>query len=102
MAPITDDIIGSLKSLVDKLETRVQELESKLAGGNGSSSSTTTTPSGMRMVIMGPPGAGMYPLLFGMRTKLTRATGKGTQAPTIKEKFGICHLVRHPGRAAED
>ena len=30
----------------------------------------------LRMVIMGPPGA-----------------GKGTQAPKIKEKFCICHLA---------
>ncbi|KAJ3171751.1 adenylate kinase [Geranomyces variabilis] len=30
----------------------------------------------LRMVIMGPPGA-----------------GKGTQAPTIKEKYCICHLA---------
>lgn len=61
MAPITDDIVGSLKSLVEKLEARVQELENKLASGNGTSSgSSSATPSGMRMVIMGPPGAGVF------------------------------------------
>ncbi|KAJ1558741.1 adenylate kinase, partial [Cladochytrium tenue] len=32
-------------------------------------------PKELRMVIMGPPGA-----------------GKGTQAPKIKEKYCICHL----------
>jgi len=61
MAPITDDIVNGLKSLVEKLEARVGELEAKLHGENGSSSgssATTTTPGGMRMVIMGPPGAG--------------------------------------------
>jgi len=60
MAPITDDIVHGLKSLVEKLEARVDELEAKLQGGNGSSSgsSATTTATGMRMVIMGPPGAG--------------------------------------------
>ncbi|KAJ1979390.1 adenylate kinase [Dimargaris verticillata] len=45
----------------------------------GQGGSKTTSPrqdDGLRMVLMGPPGA-----------------GKGTQAPKIKEKFCVCHLA---------
>jgi adenylate kinase len=72
MAPITDFDVSSLKALVAKLEKRVQDLESQIGIKSPSSSSGL-----MRMIIMGPPGA-----------------GKGTQAPSIKEKYCICHLVR--------
>ena len=54
MAPIDDSTAAELRSLVKKLEMRVQELESKLSGDNGSANPL----SSMRMVIMGPPGAG--------------------------------------------
>ena len=54
MAPITDDIVSDLKGLVQKLESRVQELEAKIAGKPSQASMAET----MRMVIMGPPGAG--------------------------------------------
>jgi len=70
MVPIADEVISDLKSTIQRLEKRVQELESRLAGGEKS-------PAGsMRMVLMGPPGA-----------------GKGTQAPKIKDKYCICHLA---------
>ena len=39
-------------------------------------SSTSKPQQEMRMVLMGPPGA-----------------GKGTQAPKIKEQFCVCHLA---------
>jgi adenylate kinase len=52
MAPITDQIVDDLKSLVSKLEKRVAELESKASG------TTHTATEQMRMVLMGPPGAG--------------------------------------------
>lgn len=55
MAPLTDQVVDDLKNLVQKLETRVSELEAKLTGGNGSSASSS---SSMRMILMGPPGAG--------------------------------------------
>lgn len=70
MAPIKDDIISDLKNTVHRLERRVEELESRLAGGEKSSAGS------MRMILMGPPGA-----------------GKGTQAPKIKDKYCICHLA---------
>lgn len=53
MAPITDEVVQDLKNLVTRLEARVHELESKIAGKPADASS-----QGMRMVIMGPPGAG--------------------------------------------
>jgi len=55
MAPITDQDVAQLKGLVAKLEARVAELESKTSGG---SSSPKTVGEKMRMVLMGPPGAG--------------------------------------------
>lgn len=52
MAP-TDEL-GSLKSTIDSLQKRVEELEARLAGkASGGSNS-----DGMRMILMGPPGAG--------------------------------------------
>jgi len=53
MAPLQDKVVDDLKSLVNKLESRVAELEQKLAGSSSSS-------SGVRMILMGPPGAGMW------------------------------------------
>ncbi|KAI8586554.1 adenylate kinase-domain-containing protein [Geranomyces variabilis] len=44
--------------------------------GNIQSAVAPEQKKDLRMVIMGPPGA-----------------GKGTQAPTIKEKYCICHLA---------
>jgi len=73
MAPITDDKVSDLKDLVHKLETRVHELERRLEGGGSSKPSTSDA---MRMILIGPPGA-----------------GKGTQAPRIKDKYCVCHLA---------
>jgi adenylate kinase len=65
MAPTPDDVINSLKSTVDKLEARVAELEGKLKGSAGSSSgsSSSSGSDGMRMILIGPPGAGKSALL---------------------------------------
>lgn len=57
MAPIGDDTVQPLHDLVQKLEARVKQLEDRLqeaAGGPAAASG-----SSVRMVLMGPPGAGM-------------------------------------------
>ncbi|KAF2016598.1 adenylate kinase 1 [Aaosphaeria arxii CBS 175.79] len=71
MAPVVEQSVDDLKVTVQRLEARITELEGRLQGGSPSSS-----PPGVRMVLMGPPGA-----------------GKGTQAPSIKEKYCVCHLA---------
>ena len=61
---MSQELVDKLKSTVDKLESRVPELESKLkgeqSGGGGSSSGGGSSGGGLRMILMGPPGAGMY------------------------------------------
>jgi adenylate kinase len=74
MAPISDREVETLKSTVTRLEHRIAALESRISGGDGRPA--PSTPQAMRMVMMGPPGA-----------------GKGTQAPKIKDKFCVCHLA---------
>ena len=67
MAPV-DDLVDKLKSTVDKLEARVAELEGKLTGegskgsGGGGNGGGSGGSDGMRMILMGPPGAGVYSL----------------------------------------
>jgi adenylate kinase len=56
MAPIRDDAVQSLQELVDKLESRVKQLEDKLHDAAGSPKSSSAGE--VRMVLMGPPGAG--------------------------------------------
>ena len=55
MAPLTEQVVTDLKNTISSLEARVQELESRLAGGVGAASGT---PEGKRLILMGPPGAG--------------------------------------------
>ncbi|KAI9836248.1 MAG: adenylate kinase [Sarea resinae] len=71
MAPLRDDVIDGLKDLVHKLEARIDQLETKLSHAEGGAA-----PQSMRMILMGPPGA-----------------GKGTQAPKIKDRYCVCHLA---------
>lgn len=60
MAPINED----LHELVNKLEARVHQLEQKLEEAKTGSSSKSSDGS-VRMILMGPPGAGMF---FGSST----------------------------------
>lgn len=66
-----DDEIKRLGDIIASLEGRVRSLESREFSGK-----PVTTAEQVRMILIGPPGA-----------------GKGTQAPKIKEKFNCCHLV---------
>lgn len=57
MAPIREDTVTDLKDLVAKLELRVRQLEDRL-GGDGAKARTPS--QSMRMILMGPPGAGKH------------------------------------------
>ncbi|KAI9819804.1 MAG: adenylate kinase [Thelocarpon impressellum] len=74
MAPIKDETVDDLKELVHQLESRVHQLEARLQGDGAPPKPQAS--SELRMILMGPPGA-----------------GKGTQAPRIKDKFCVCHLA---------
>ena len=56
MAPITDEIVDKLKDTVHKLEARVHDLESQLGGNKPKTA--INSGDGMRMILIGPPGAG--------------------------------------------
>ena len=53
MAPITDQTVNDLKAQVAHLEKRIWELEQKERGVKPVSASDA-----MRMILIGPPGAG--------------------------------------------
>ena len=59
MAPIRDETVDGLRDLVSKLELRVEQLEAKLEQTTGAPRRTKSATSGIRMILMGPPGAGM-------------------------------------------
>jgi len=113
---------SDLKKYIHKLEARIEALEKSAEdrmhsfGGKWfkrSSPTTTTTtdkPASethsqreLRMVLMGPPGAGTqsyprysYPSTFFGRVNADVGLcllGKGTQSINIKKKFCICHLA---------
>lgn len=72
MAPIVESVVDDLKAQIQRLEGRIAELEGKSSPNTVSAD----TEKGVRMILIGPPGA-----------------GKGTQAPKIKEKYCVCHLA---------
>lgn len=94
MAPITQETVDGLKDVITKLESRVADLENRLTHG-GESSKSLSTSQQMRLILMGPPGAGLLSStpVTRARTNCSLQIGKGTQAPRIKEKFCVCHLV---------
>lgn len=57
---MAEHLVDQLKATVDKLENRVHELERRLQGGGegGASSGAIGSGDGMRMILIGPPGAG--------------------------------------------
>ncbi|KAI1118107.1 adenylate kinase-domain-containing protein [Nemania sp. NC0429] len=66
---VIDNEFKRLHDVVTSLEERVKRLEQRQSG-------EPLTTESIRMILIGPPGA-----------------GKGTQAPKIKEKFSCCHLA---------
>ena len=58
MAPIGDDTVQALQDMVNKLESRVKQLEDSLNHAQGGTKHTAE--EGVRMILMGPPGAGMF------------------------------------------
>jgi len=54
---MADSLVEQLKATVDKLENRVNELETRLRGGDAAAV-RPGEGQGMRMILIGPPGAG--------------------------------------------
>lgn len=68
--------VNELKNLVNKLQSRIETLEQSAGITKDAKATTAALPPSLRMVLIGPPGA-----------------GKGTQAPSLKEKYCACHLA---------
>lgn len=88
MAPITDVDVSDLKRLVARLENRVHELEAK-AGISAPKSASER----MRMVLMGPPGAGKLDSkrslsLILINWRRQRYTGSCYQGQILYMSFG--------------
>lgn len=56
MAPVTEEAVNGLKDIIGKLEVRIEDLENRLTNG---SEKPKTLSEKMRIILMGPPGAGM-------------------------------------------
>ena len=77
MAPITDDTVQALRDTIHKLESRVQQLESRLGGGDDGSSKAGGSRDAIRMILMGPPGAGIRPTInFSLNPNTDRKGGR--------------------------
>jgi len=64
MAPTSEDV-STIKASVDRLEQRVRELEARLQGkASGDGGAASSAGTSMRMILMGPPGAGMCTILL--------------------------------------
>ncbi|KAF8589688.1 adenylate kinase 1 [Ramaria rubella] len=73
MAP--SDELNYLKDLVRQLNDKITSLEQKAKDATPTPDTSSPTQQ-LRMILVGPPGA-----------------GKGTQAPKIRDKFCVCHLA---------
>ncbi|KAK5937021.1 adenylate kinase [Knufia obscura] len=68
---MSDRQVEDLKLQVANLTARLEKLE-----GENKPAHSKSPAEAMRMILIGPPGA-----------------GKGTQAPKIKDKYCVCHLA---------
>lgn len=66
---MSQDSVSDLKGKISTLEARIAQLESKLGGQDTSSEAL---PTGVRMILMGPPGAGESALALPMRSFVCR------------------------------
>jgi len=57
MAPLTDSAVSDLQGTVSRLEKRIAELESRLQGQAGIGDQSQES---VRMILIGPPGAGAF------------------------------------------
>jgi hypothetical protein len=86
MAPTDGPVVDELKSIIAKLETRVEQLEHKLAGRDAASTS-------MRMILMGPPGAGMQRSLWLKKAEQATKFAAYRQGNASSENKGqILHM----------
>jgi hypothetical protein len=83
MAPITEEAVSGLKNTIHQLEAKVSELESRLANGGKPKSAAEQ----MRIILMGPPGAGMR-LNYNWKRKwiLTVSIRQGYSSPEPQGK----------------
>lgn len=70
MAPTVEQIVGDIKSSIEKLEHRMSDLEARVEG----KASGAATSHAMRMILMGPPGAGTSAILNKMPFGNSRAS----------------------------
>lgn len=76
MAPITDETVAGLKNIISKLEARVEQLEERLTHG-GESSKPKSVAEHVRIVLMGPPGAGTLHSLLLLCSSFVQAVLTG-------------------------
>lgn len=79
MAPLAEQVVDDLKQHIARLEGRIAELEGRISP---SQSHAPSKPEGVRMILIGPPGAGK-PLLYRrssiLLTGCNRKGNPGTQ-----------------------
>lgn len=76
MAPIRDETVDALKDLVHKLEARVEQLESKLHQGSPNSAAPRSSAGDLRLILIGPPGAGKFLLVPYRSLEQSQADGE--------------------------
>lgn len=83
MAPITEEAVSGLKNTINQLEAKVSELESRLANGGKPKSAAEQ----MRIILMGPPGAGMQFKLLTVERQLdiNHCQARVLKPPTLRK-----------------